>query len=312
MPPVLLLAALAAVATAMVTASGCERRPVGEKRSRDESAVARVNGRVLYKSDFAAMLPDDYERVLTTAEVRGYLDRWIATELLYDEARSSQVELTDEIQARLEQYKKDLVADMLVQQVLRERAVVSDREVREYYEAHIDEYTREYRVSHILLNSLEDVADVRERLEKRTFSWVERRHSIDRHTGVGGDLGFLSKGNMIPEFEGVVFDMEVGEVSDVIESEFGYHLIKLTDVREARNKLEYDEVAEEISRMLLLDRRAAVYDSLIASLREEARVEILDARLALIADDIPDDTPGGELQPAPEDADTTAAGETPE
>jgi peptidyl-prolyl cis-trans isomerase C len=108
---------------------------------------------------------------------------------------------------------------------------------------------------------------------------------VDRHTGVGGDLGFLSKGNMIPEFEEVVFAMEVGEVSDVIESEFGYHLVKLTDVREARNQLEYDEVAAEISRMLLLKRRAAVYDSLIASLRDGARIEILDAELALIADD---------------------------
>lgn len=282
MPPVLLLV-LAALGA--LVAAGCERRPVGETSSpAGGPAVARVNGETLRQRDFAAMLPDDYQRSLTLSEQRDYVDRWIAVELLYDEAKRSNLHRNPDIEAKLERYKKDLVSDMLVQQILKERAVVSEDEVRAYYNEHIDEYTKEYRVSHILVSSLEDIAEVKKQLEKRSFSWVERRHSIDRHTGVGGDLGFLSKGNMIPEFEQVVFGMEVGEVSDVIESEFGYHLIKLTDVRDARGKLDYDEVASDISRTLLLEKRAAVYDSLIASLREKADIEILDPRLALVAD----------------------------
>ena len=110
---------------------------------------------------------------------------------------------------------------------------------------------------------------------------MERRHSLDKHTGVGGDLGFLSKGNMIPEFEDVVFDMETGSVSDVIESDFGYHVIKLTDARMSRNKLDYEDAAEEISRVLLLQKRAAVYDALITSLRARAVVEVFDAELRM-------------------------------
>jgi len=130
-----------------------------------------------------------------------------------------------------------------------------------------------------VVGSLEDAEEVKNQLKKRTFSWVARHHSLDKHTGVGGDLGFLSKGNMIPEFENVVFDMQVGEVSDVIESDFGYHLIKLAAVRDARNKLEYEEAAEEISRLLLLEKRAAVYDSLIAAIRSQAKIEIMDNEL---------------------------------
>jgi peptidyl-prolyl cis-trans isomerase C len=269
----------------VLATAGCERRPVGETSTpAGGQAVARVNGETLRKGDFAAMLPDDYQRSLTLSEQRNYLDRWIAVELLYDEAKRSDLHRNPDILAKLERYKKDLVSDMLVQQILKDRAVVADDEVRAYYDQHIDEYTKEYRVSHILVSSLDDIAEVKKQLERRSFSWVERRHSIDRHTGVGGDLGFLSKGNMIPEFEQVVFDMEVGEVSDVIESEFGYHLIKLTDVRDARGKLDYDEVAGDIYRTLLLEKRTAVYDSLIASLRERADIEILDPRLALVAD----------------------------
>jgi peptidyl-prolyl cis-trans isomerase C len=195
--------------------------------------------------------------------------------------------VTPDILTRLEQFKKGLVADRFVQTVIAERAVVTEEEVRAYYDAHVDRYTRELRVSHILVNTMEDADEVRDLLQKNTFGWVARRRSIDRHTGPGGDLGFLSKGNMIPEFEDVVFDMNIGEVSDVIESELGYHFVKVTDAREARDKLEYEEVAEDISRALLLEKRAAVYDSLITTLRGNANIEVLDPELRVATESIP-------------------------
>jgi len=290
LPPILLVSAL----------SGCERRPVGNTRSEAGAAVARVNGNLLHQREFTSMLPEDYQLTLTMEERKAYLDRWIATELLYQEALAEKVGPSDEIEARLEQYKKDLVADLLVQQVLKRRAVVTDAEVRAYYDAHIDEYTREYRVSHILTNTREDAEKVKELLKTRPFESVARRYSIDRHTGPGGDLGFLSKGNMIPEFEAVVFKMQVGEISDIIESEFGYHIIQLTDVRESRGKLEFEDAAEEISRTLLLEKRAAVYDSLITALRNRADIDIIDPELKL-AESMPPGSDTGDVM-----IDTTA------
>ena len=270
----------------VLVAAGCERREVGG-REPASPPVARVNGEALPRTEFETYLPDDYRRTLTASEKREYLNRWITTQLLYEAAMDASVGVTPEIDARLEQFKKDLVADRFVQKVISDRAVVSEDEVKAYYDARIDEYTRELRVSHILVNTMEDADEVRELLQKNTFAWVARRRSIDRHTGPGGDLGFLSKGNMIPEFENVVFEMKIGEVSGVIESELGYHYVKVTDAREARNKLEYEEVAEDISRILLLDKRAAVYDSLITTLRNNASVEILDPELRMALESIP-------------------------
>ncbi|MDH3197303.1 MAG: peptidyl-prolyl cis-trans isomerase, partial [Candidatus Krumholzibacteria bacterium] len=192
--------------------------------------------------------------------------------------------ISRDIETRLEQYKKDLVADRFVQEVIKNRAVVTEQEVRAYYDARRAEYTREYRVSHILVNTLEEAEKAKEMLQQRTFSWVARRYSIDKHTGIGGDLGFLSKGNMIPEFEHVVFAMGVGDVSDIIESDFGYHIIKLMDVRDARDKLDYEDAAPEISRMLLLQKRNAIYDSLIEGLVSSAEIEVLDPELRLLVD----------------------------
>jgi peptidyl-prolyl cis-trans isomerase C len=84
---------------------------------------------------------------------------------------------------------------------------------------------------------------------------------------------------MLPEFEEVVFRMRRGEVSDVVESEFGYHIIKLTDVRTSLNELPFDQVAPEISRTLLIRKRALVYDSLVTALVEKARIEVVDPDL---------------------------------
>lgn len=285
LPPIVVLTAAGGAGLA-----GCERREMGSQ-AEVSPPVVRVNGKPLLKNEFESYLPDDYQTTMTASEKQEYLNRWITTQVLYEAAMESGVGVSPEIEGRLEQFKKDLVADQLVQKVIAEHALVTEDEVRVYYGEHEDEYTRELRVSHILVNSMVDAEAVRADLQTQTFSWVARRRSIDKHTGVGGDLGFLSKGNMIPEFEEVVFDMKIGEVSDVIESELGYHFLKVTDAREARNQLEYADVAEDISRILLLDKRAAVYDSLITTLTKNATIEILDPELRMALDALPGASP---------------------
>jgi|GEM_PF-508662 len=271
-PPIVLV-----VAGLVVT--GCERREVGSIATDPGPVVARVNGRPLYRVDLDAYLPTEETGALTADERKTYFDRWVATQLLYEEASRNGMGLSEEIDRKIEQYRKDLVADHLVEQVLKTRAVVSRDEVMAYYRAHQDEFTLEFRVSHILTNTLEDAEEALEMVRTRPFSWVARKMSVDRHTGAGGDLGYLSKGNMLPEFESVVFKMRVGEVSDVIESEFGYHIIKLIDVRTMSNEPSFETVAPEISRQLLLEKRVAVYDSLIAALVAQANIEVVDPGL---------------------------------
>jgi peptidyl-prolyl cis-trans isomerase C len=258
--------------------AACERGPLPSQKKNSE-AVAVVNGHFLPREDFNVLLPEDYQRQLTIEEKEQYLDRWITAELLYEAAEDEGYDITRDIEVLLELHKKELVADRFVQRVIEQRAVVSEEEVRAYYDAHEFEYTKEFRVSHILVSTPEDAEDVFQRLEKKSFSWVARRQSVDKHTGIGGDLGFLSKGNMIPEFEKVVFGMEVDEVSDVIESDFGYHIIKVTDIRDARNKLDFEEAKDEIAGILMRAKRQAVYDSLITTLKQNAVVEVFDSGL---------------------------------
>jgi peptidyl-prolyl cis-trans isomerase C len=253
-------------------ALGCERRPLQTDQEKSQVLVT-VNGKELTKLDFDIFLPEDYQSVLTPEERREYLDRWITTRLLYDEAISLNLGVSPEIDARLEQYKMDLVADRLLQNIIEEQAVVTEDDVHEYYNAHKEEYLEEYRVSHILVNTPEDAEKVKSLLSSKSFTYLARRYSIDKHTRAGGDLGYLSKGNMVPEFEKIVFGMKVGEISDVIESEFGYHIIKIMDIREARVKLDYLDVAEDIATILTMRKRQTVYDELVTTLWNRAQIE---------------------------------------
>lgn len=269
-----------------------ERREVSYPA--DDPIIAKIDGQELQKTDFELILPENQAFTLTAEEKRTYLNKWITTELLYGEALRQGLGRNPELLARLDQIKKDLIADQLVQQVLQERAIVTEEEVRAYYEAHEWEYTHEFRVSHILVNTLEDAAFVQGRLKKAKFYWVAKKYSIDKHTRRGGDMGYLSKGNMIPEFEPVVFDMKVGEVSDVIESEFGYHIITLTNIRPTQHKVRFEDFSEEIAGRLMMQKRTAVYDSLVAALRSGREIEIVDKELAispapLEIDTIPED-----------------------
>jgi peptidyl-prolyl cis-trans isomerase C len=272
-----------------VMGGACERRSPGSGEIRSP-VLARVNGEELTRRDFNRFLPEDYESTLTAEEVRDYLDRWVNTQILYEKALESGVRMSADIEARLEQYKKDLVAEQFVQKVIEERAVVSRAEVQRFYEAHRGEYEKEYRVSHILVNTPEDAEKVHSLLGSRSFEYLAEQYSVDKHSNVGGDLGYLSRGSMIPEFEEVIYGMKVGDVSDVIASEFGYHIIKVTDIRDTQTAFENADIAEEITNLLTLEKRQAVYDSLVASLRSRAKVEFTDeiARLGATAE--PDTT----------------------
>jgi peptidyl-prolyl cis-trans isomerase C len=271
--------------------AGCEKRSVTPK-SESSPILVRVNDETLTERDFFYFLPEDYRNALTTEEMQEYLDRWITTQLLYDEGMSSGLVVSSDIEARLEQYRKDLVADQLVQRVIQDRAVVSDDEVQAHYDAHADEYLTEFRVSHVLVNTLEDAQKVKEQIGKRSFAYLARRYSIDKHSGSGGDLGYLSRGNMLPEFEDIVFDMKLGEVSDIIESEFGYHIIKIVDVRDARVKLQFEDVKDEIANNLMLQKREAVYDSLVTALRAKADIQIMDSAFNFGVSEVPDSLVG--------------------
>jgi len=143
--------------------------------------------------------------------------------------------------------------------------VISDEEVESYYEENKDMYQQEWQVRarHILFKlEAEATEEEEEEVRKRALSVLEKaragedfadlakEYSEGPSSEQGGDLGYFSSGQMVKPFEDAAFGMEKGEISDLVKTQHGYHIIKVEDIKEDRTKI-LTEVQDEIRRRLL-------------------------------------------------------------
>ncbi|MBN1885455.1 MAG: peptidylprolyl isomerase [Candidatus Krumholzibacteriota bacterium] len=246
-------------------------------------AIVRVGERVLTVDELDRLLPEGERVPFDDAERRRFVDRWVDTELLHQEAIRRRLGDDPRVQARRAALEQEYLADHLLTIELRERTSVTEEEVERYFEEHREEYLYEYRVSHILVNTLEEARQVQALLETNSFEWVANRHSVDPVAKRGGDLGYLTKGNMVPEFENVIFRMTPGEVSGPVRSDFGFHIIKLVGIREAYVKVGLEEVRERIMNTLVVRKRERAYGEFLDELRRRSEIEYADSAYAVPA-----------------------------
>lgn len=165
-------------------------------------------------------------------------------------------------------------------------ASVSDEEIQKYYDENKESFYRdEAKASHILISTLDEndkelSKEKKEEAKKKAedilkraksgeeFATLAKEYSEDPGSASkGGDLGYFPKGQMVKEFEDAVFALKVGEISDIVESEYGYHIIKLTDRIDEQTTVEDNK--DDIKAKLLEEK----YTSSIKKLSEEAKVE---------------------------------------
>ena len=174
----------------------------------------------------------------------------------------------------------------------------SDADVQAYYDNNLDRYTEEVdlRVSHILLRTQDqELADVQARAESiaaearggADFAELAREHSEDEGTrDAGGDLGRITRGQMVPEFEGAAFALDQDEVSDPVTSMFGVHVIKATE-KTGGSTHTLDEVRDSIVDILQQEsadaRAAALAEAMSLEIDEAADLEAAAARRGLEA-----------------------------
>lgn len=240
--------------------------------------IVRVGEKVFTKEGFENLLPRDQDGLYTAEDRRSYINRWIDVELCYQEALRRGLKDDPRVKARIKNLEKEYLADHLLFLEMRERIQIEEKEIKDYFEEHRREYEREYRVRHILLNSREEAEKVKDLLKRNSFPYIANKYSVDPVAGRGGDLGYLTKENMIPEFESVVFEMQPGEVSDIVKSDFGYHIIKLVGSRKTLGTVHLSDVREQIMNILMVEKRKKAYREFMESLRGKIGVEFYDER----------------------------------
>ena len=175
---------------------------------------------------------------------------------------------------------------MLVNQACAHVSDPTEEEVTAFYEAHKSEYVEEPQVlcQHILVKGADDAAldkikAIRERIvsDKADFAEEAKKHSDCPSGAQGGSLGWFGRGMMVPEFDKAAFGMKKGEVSDIVTTEFGYHIIYKADERGGRQQTIVD-VHDQIKGLLRHEARGKAMDAYVAELREKATILYKDVK----------------------------------
>jgi parvulin-like peptidyl-prolyl isomerase len=204
------------------------------------------------------------------------------------EKRLAEQDMTiDSLQASIEEGCK---VEMLIEQVCTEVPDPKEDEIKAHYEANAADYNKPERAEarHILIkpnsDSDEDKGTARSRVEELRAKVVEggdfaelAESFSDCPSGKqgGGSLGWFGRGMMVPEFDEVVFEMAANDLSEVIETQFGYHLVQKTG-KEEGSDASYSEAADQIRDLLRHSRRGEAVTAYVEELKEKADIQITD------------------------------------
>ncbi len=175
----------------------------------------------------------------------------------------------------LENSRKFILIEELQVQVVSE-ATVSDSEAKEYYDNNQNFFKSEesVHVRHILVDTKEKAEELLAELQNGAdFVELAKENSVGPTGPSGGDLGFITRGQTVDAFDEVAFTLGIGELSGVVETEFGFHIIKAEDKREA-GVVPFEEVLEVLKGQLLNEKKSQTWDDFVKNLNENAQVEI--------------------------------------
>ncbi|MDP3387003.1 MAG: peptidylprolyl isomerase [Eubacteriales bacterium] len=246
----------------------------------DRKILAKVDGKEITQEMFDNImrnLPENHAAQATTEEgQKRLLDEIISGELLYIDAMARKMNEEESFKAILEETKKNLLQRFAIEELIAD-VNVSDSDVLAYYNANTGQFANneEVTASHILVATKEEsdriAIEINEGLD---FAEAAKKYSSCPSKEVGGNLGTFEKGRMVPEFEKAAFSLPVGVVSEPIETQFGFHLIKVDD-RSNPGVAEFVEVKDSIRTQMINQMQYDFYTNKINDLKSKYTVELL-------------------------------------
>lgn len=243
--------------------------PVAADAPDADTVVARVNGEEITLGHLIvahASLPQQYRQMPAEVLYGAILDQLIQQTAL---KQSGPETAPRAVTLALDNERRSLLAAEVIEDVLSDQ--ISEDAVRAAYDARYADGVGgdEYNASHILVESIEEAEAIKAELDNGAdFAATARDKSTGPSGPNGGELGWFGPGQMVPEFEAAVVKLQPGEVSDPVQTQFGWHVVKLNDKRKAEAP-EFAEVREELAEEMS---RAAV-EAKVAELTATAEIE---------------------------------------
>ena len=209
---------------------------------------------------------------------RAILEEIIGSKLLLLDARHNLLETEPEFKAELAKLRENLLINYAGNKIIT-AVKVSDEDVKKYYEDNIDRFKQGETVNadHILVDSEEKALEILAKIQSAEVSFADaaREYSSCPSGQRGGNLGDFGRGQMVPEFDKAVFELEVGEVTKTpVQTQFGYHLIKLNS-KSDESVMPFEQIAPQLKDMVLGEKRREAYEKRINQLKILYPVELI-------------------------------------
>ncbi len=245
-------------------------------KKEEGTVIAKVGRSTITLEEINSSIPIEYKTMVSREDKKQIVEGWISTELVYNKALKDGALKEPEVSKQIEQIKKQIVVNYWLSKYTYDRIFVGDEDIKEYYEATSDRYNNEYKIAHVVTATQTDAAEVEEKLKRgESFEKLAKEYSIDPSGKNGGIIGYIKLGDTsLPGFEAAAFSLkEAGDISGIVQTPQGFHIIKLLGKRKLRNPPKFTDLKEEIRGMLLMQKQTEVIDSLIQDLKEEIPVE---------------------------------------
>jgi len=258
-----------------------------------DEILAKVGPETVTQADFdevmAGAQPNQAAYFGTPEGKRALVEDMADSVLFYLWGKDNKLTETEKYKETMAELEKRVLAGMAMEKVL-SGAKISDEEVKKFYDDHKAAFKvpESVKASHILIQVSKDAGnDLWKKAKKEatkirkdilagkvSFEDAAKRDSDCPSKSRGGDLGFFTEGQMVPEFEKAAFATKIGDISDPVKTQFGYHIIKVTDHKDASEQ-PFDEVKDGIRQQLLQQKQRDTLSEYVDKLKKTYKVEIL-------------------------------------
>jgi len=245
----------------------------------NNKVLATVGGREVTEQDFTLLLNSlDPQRAMQFNSEEGkkqLMQELVSQELFYLDAVKNGLDKNETYIQEARRMQDNILKQFAIHNLLKD-IKVTEEDLLNYYNEHKDMFkeSESVKASHILIDDEAKAEEIAKEInDGLSFEEAASKYSSCPSNAQGGDLGFFTAGRMVPEFEAAAFDMKVGEVSAPVKTQFGYHIIKVTDRKEASVK-SFDEVKGQLSQQLMAMKQQETYLNRVDELKKEYEVKI--------------------------------------
>ncbi len=245
----------------------------------ENKVLAVVAGREITEKELQDIImryPEDKRGYFNNEQgKKQLLEQVISFELFNKFGEEIALNETDEYKEAVNNMAKEILTQMTINKILSE-VTITDEDAKNYYNDNKGQFKDPEKVSakHILVETEEEAKKIREEIVSSNVSFEDaaKKYSSCPSKEEGGNLGEFGRGMMVPEFEKAAFELEVGKVSEPVQTQFGYHLILVEDKKESVEK-EFDAVKDMIVNKMVQEAQQRKYIDMIKNLEDKYTVE---------------------------------------